>query len=171
VLPLEKGVLPLVGYWSATGIILSVKVKVLRGDLCAYGWVIVLLYCLWKNKHIPLFLTCNPFIFGHYVCLATMCAWPSYQCCKSLQYIADIPRYSKLNPCLIYPRYSEIFQDRPLSYDIFRDIPILSADVTEKLHSVPSLILSPRRDLQHCIIYMWHLHVHGHYIYLETTCA
>ena len=29
-LPLEKGALPLVGYWSATGIILSVKVKVLE---------------------------------------------------------------------------------------------------------------------------------------------
>jgi hypothetical protein len=28
-LPLEKGVLALVGYWSATGIILSFKVKVL----------------------------------------------------------------------------------------------------------------------------------------------
>ena len=57
VLPLEKGALALVGYWSATGIILSVKVKVLRGGLCAYGWVTILLYCLWKNAHISLFLT------------------------------------------------------------------------------------------------------------------
>jgi hypothetical protein len=56
-LPLEKGVLALVGYWSATGIILSVKVKVLGGGLCAYGWVTILLYCLWKNKHISFILT------------------------------------------------------------------------------------------------------------------
>ena len=48
VLPLEKYVLPLVGYWSSTEIILSIKVKVLRGGLCAYGWVKILLYCLWK---------------------------------------------------------------------------------------------------------------------------
>jgi hypothetical protein len=41
------GVLALVGYWSATGIILSVEVKVLGGGLCAYGWVTILLYCLW----------------------------------------------------------------------------------------------------------------------------
>jgi hypothetical protein len=56
-LPLEKGALPLVGYWSATGIILSVKVKVLGGGLCAYGWVTILLYCLWKNEHISFILT------------------------------------------------------------------------------------------------------------------
>jgi hypothetical protein len=31
----------------ASGIILSVKVKVLGGGLCAYGWVKILLYCLW----------------------------------------------------------------------------------------------------------------------------
>ena len=31
------GALPLVGYWSAIEIILSVKVKVLEGGLCAYG--------------------------------------------------------------------------------------------------------------------------------------
>ena len=48
-LPLEKGALALVGYWYATGIILFVKVKVLGGGLCAYGWVTILLYCLWKN--------------------------------------------------------------------------------------------------------------------------
>jgi hypothetical protein len=55
-IPLEKGVLPLVGYWSAIGIILSVKVKVLGGGLCAYGWVTILLYCLWKNEHISFIL-------------------------------------------------------------------------------------------------------------------
>ena len=37
----------LVGYWIASGIILSIKVKVLRGGLWAYGWVKILLYCLW----------------------------------------------------------------------------------------------------------------------------
>jgi hypothetical protein len=47
----------LVGYCSASIIILSVKVKVLGGGLCAYGWVTILLYCLWKNEHISLFLT------------------------------------------------------------------------------------------------------------------
>jgi hypothetical protein len=47
----------LVGYWSASRIILSVKVKVLGVGLCAYGWVTILLYCLWKNEHISLFLT------------------------------------------------------------------------------------------------------------------
>jgi hypothetical protein len=73
------------------------------------------------------------------------------QCCKSLRYIADIPRYSKLNTCPIYPRYSEIFRVRPLSCDIFRDITIFSANVTKKLHSGPSPILSPRQDLQHCL--------------------
>jgi hypothetical protein len=57
VLPLEKGALPLVFYWSATRIIMSIKVKVIEGGLCAYGWVTILLYCLWKNEHIPLFLT------------------------------------------------------------------------------------------------------------------
>jgi hypothetical protein len=41
------GALALVDYWYATIIILSVKVKVLRGGLCAYGWVTILLYCLW----------------------------------------------------------------------------------------------------------------------------
>jgi hypothetical protein len=41
------GALALVGYWSASGIILSVKVKVLEVGLCAYGWVKILLYCLW----------------------------------------------------------------------------------------------------------------------------
>jgi hypothetical protein len=56
-LPLEKGALALVGYWSATRIILSVKVKVLGGGLCAYGWVTILLYCLWKNEHISFILT------------------------------------------------------------------------------------------------------------------
>jgi hypothetical protein len=55
-LALEKGA-TLVGYWSASKIILSVKVKVLGGGLCAYGWVTILLYCLWKNEHISLFLT------------------------------------------------------------------------------------------------------------------
>jgi hypothetical protein len=45
-LPLEKGVRALVGYWSATRIIFSVKVKVLGGGLCAYGWMTILLYCL-----------------------------------------------------------------------------------------------------------------------------
>jgi hypothetical protein len=55
-LPLEKGVLVLVGYWSSTGIILSVKVKVLGGGLCAYGWVTILLYCLYKNEHISFIL-------------------------------------------------------------------------------------------------------------------
>jgi hypothetical protein len=51
-------VLALVVYWSSTKIILSVKVKVLRGGLCAYCWVTILLYFLWKNEHISLFLTC-----------------------------------------------------------------------------------------------------------------
>ena len=46
-LPLEKGVLALVGYWFSTKIILSFKAKVLGGGLCAYGWVKILLYCLW----------------------------------------------------------------------------------------------------------------------------
>jgi hypothetical protein len=55
-LPLEKGALALVGYWSATEIIMSVKVHVLAGGLCAYDWVTILLYCLWKNEHISLFL-------------------------------------------------------------------------------------------------------------------
>jgi hypothetical protein len=36
-LPLEKCVLSLAGYWSSTIIILSVKVKVLGGGLCAYA--------------------------------------------------------------------------------------------------------------------------------------
>jgi hypothetical protein len=31
----------------ASKIILFVKVKVLGGCLCAYGWVTMLLYCLW----------------------------------------------------------------------------------------------------------------------------
>jgi hypothetical protein len=55
-LPLEKGALALVGYWSAVRIILFVKVKVLEGGLCAYGWVTILLYCLWKNEHISFIL-------------------------------------------------------------------------------------------------------------------
>jgi hypothetical protein len=46
----------LVSYWSASKIILSVKVKVLGDALCAYGWVTILLYFLWKNEHISLFL-------------------------------------------------------------------------------------------------------------------
>jgi hypothetical protein len=29
----------------------SVKVKVLGGGICAYGWVTILLYCLWLNEH------------------------------------------------------------------------------------------------------------------------
>jgi hypothetical protein len=41
-LPLEKGELALVGYWSATRIIMSVKVKVLR------GWPL----CLWLGDNI-----------------------------------------------------------------------------------------------------------------------
>jgi hypothetical protein len=41
----------LVGYWFATRILLSVKVKVLRGGISAYGWVTILLYCLWLNEH------------------------------------------------------------------------------------------------------------------------
>jgi hypothetical protein len=45
----------LVGYCSAPGILLYVKVKVLGSGLCAYGWVTILLYCLWKNNHIYLF--------------------------------------------------------------------------------------------------------------------
>jgi hypothetical protein len=48
-------VLALVSYWSATKIILSVKVKVFGGGLCAYGWVTILLYRLWKNEHVSLF--------------------------------------------------------------------------------------------------------------------
>jgi hypothetical protein len=55
-IPLEKGLLSLVGYCPATRIILSVKVKVLGGGLCPYGWVTIFLYCLWKNKHIHLYL-------------------------------------------------------------------------------------------------------------------
>jgi hypothetical protein len=31
----------------ASEIILSIKVKVLEGGLFAYGWVTILLYCLW----------------------------------------------------------------------------------------------------------------------------
>jgi hypothetical protein len=49
----------LVDYWSASIIILYVNIKVLRGGLCAYGWVTILLYCVWKNEHISLFLTTN----------------------------------------------------------------------------------------------------------------
>jgi hypothetical protein len=45
------GALALVGYWFATGILLSVKVKVLGGGISAYGWVTILLYCLWLNEH------------------------------------------------------------------------------------------------------------------------
>jgi hypothetical protein len=45
-LALEKGA-TLVGYWIASRIIFSVKVKVLGGGLCAYGWVTIFLYCLW----------------------------------------------------------------------------------------------------------------------------
>jgi hypothetical protein len=41
------GALALVGYWYATIIILSIKVKVLGGGLYAYGWVTIFLYCLW----------------------------------------------------------------------------------------------------------------------------
>jgi hypothetical protein len=36
-----------VDYWIASKIILSIKVKVLGGGLYAYGWVTILLYCLW----------------------------------------------------------------------------------------------------------------------------
>jgi hypothetical protein len=43
VLPLDKGALALVGYWSLIEIIFPVKVKVLRGGFCAYGWVTILL--------------------------------------------------------------------------------------------------------------------------------
>jgi hypothetical protein len=46
VLPLEKGALALVGYWSATGIILSVKVKVLKGGFCGM--------CLWLGDNIAI---------------------------------------------------------------------------------------------------------------------
>jgi hypothetical protein len=48
-------VVALVGYWFATEIIMSLKVKVRRGGLCAYGWVTIFLYCLWKTHHISLF--------------------------------------------------------------------------------------------------------------------
>jgi hypothetical protein len=37
----------LVLYWIDSKIILFVKVKVLGGGLCAYGWVTILLYFLW----------------------------------------------------------------------------------------------------------------------------
>ena len=37
----------MVGYWIASEIILYVKVKVLGGGLCAYGWVTIFLYFLW----------------------------------------------------------------------------------------------------------------------------
>jgi hypothetical protein len=47
----------LVDYSSASIIILYVNIKVLGGGLCAYGWVTILLYCVWKNEHISLFLT------------------------------------------------------------------------------------------------------------------
>jgi hypothetical protein len=30
---------------------------VLEGGLCSYGWVTILLYCLWKNEHISFILT------------------------------------------------------------------------------------------------------------------
>jgi hypothetical protein len=49
-------VLALVRYWSTTKIILFVKVKVLGGGLCVYGWVTILLYCLWKKEHISFIL-------------------------------------------------------------------------------------------------------------------
>jgi hypothetical protein len=45
------GALALVGYLIATGILLSVKVKVLGGGIRTYGWVTILLYCLWLNEH------------------------------------------------------------------------------------------------------------------------
>jgi hypothetical protein len=44
-------IVALVGYLFATKILLPVKVKVLGGGLCAYGWVTILLYCLWLNEH------------------------------------------------------------------------------------------------------------------------
>jgi hypothetical protein len=44
-------------YWSTSIIILYANIKVLGGGLCAYGWVTILLYCVWKNEHISLFLT------------------------------------------------------------------------------------------------------------------
>jgi hypothetical protein len=56
-LSLEKGVLALVGYWSTIITIISVKVKVLGGGICSYGWLKILIYYPWKNEHIPLFLT------------------------------------------------------------------------------------------------------------------
>ena len=37
----------LVGYWITSEIIFSVKVKMLGGGICAYGWVTILRYCLW----------------------------------------------------------------------------------------------------------------------------
>jgi hypothetical protein len=46
-LALEKGALSWLAIWISSEIILSVKVKVLGGGLCAYGWVTILLYCLW----------------------------------------------------------------------------------------------------------------------------
>jgi hypothetical protein len=62
VLALERDTLS----WLAIGfkvcfsrIILSVKVKGARGWLRAYGWVTILLYCLWKNEHISFILTQN----------------------------------------------------------------------------------------------------------------
>jgi hypothetical protein len=57
VLALEKGALPWLEIGLLPKLFYSVKVKVLGGGLCAYGWVTILLYCLWKNEHISLFLT------------------------------------------------------------------------------------------------------------------
>jgi hypothetical protein len=45
------GALSLVGYLFYNIILLSVKVKVLGGGINAYGWVTILLYCLWLNEH------------------------------------------------------------------------------------------------------------------------
>jgi hypothetical protein len=64
-LPLEKCAPTLVGYWSSTRIILFVKFKVIGGGLCAYVWVAILLYCLWKNEDIPLFITKVPWLSFH----------------------------------------------------------------------------------------------------------
>ena len=57
-LSLEKGAPPLFGY-LAQGCFQNDSLSRLRclGVASAYGWVTILLYCLWLNKHIHYFIT------------------------------------------------------------------------------------------------------------------
>jgi hypothetical protein len=58
-LALERSMLPWLAIGSK-GLLLELfylsRLRCLGVDL-AYGWVTILLYCLWKNEHISLFLT------------------------------------------------------------------------------------------------------------------